>query len=173
MPGALWLKIDAIKGEATDDGHKDEIDIDDWSWGMQHPVEMRGGGLSGGETSVSYLTVKKQIDKSTPNLMKYCLSAKTMDKVLLTMRKRGDKPIDFIKITLKNAVVAGIRNEGHEKGDDNRDARGTARRAQVEMEEVVEFAFDAVEVEYTPQKPDGQPDGAVTLKWNIKANKEG
>jgi type VI secretion system secreted protein Hcp len=177
MPGDLWLKIDGIKGEATDDGHKDEIDIDEWSWAMTHPVEIRGGGMSGGETSVDTLLVRKSIDKASPNLMKYCLSAKTMDKVLLTMRKRGDKPIDFVKITLKNAVVAGVETSGQEDdaprgtpGSRSDSPRGPSR---IKLSEKVRFAFDAVEFEYTPQKPDGQPDGAVSLSWNIKANKEG
>jgi type VI secretion system secreted protein Hcp len=76
------------------------------------------------------------------------------------MRKRGDKPIDFVKIKMKNAVVAGVNNSGSAGGGLN-------------LSESVSFAFEAVEFEYTPQKPDGQPDGAVTFKWNIKANKEG
>jgi type VI protein secretion system component Hcp len=39
--------------------------------------------------------------------------------------------------------------------------------------ESVSFAFTAVEVEYTPQKDDGSADGAVTMKWDFAANKEG
>jgi type VI secretion system secreted protein Hcp len=159
MPGDQWLKIPGIEGEATDDGHKKEIDLQGWSWGMTHPVEMRGGGLSGGETSVANLTVIKAIDKASPNIMKFCLAAKAMDEVLLTMRKRGENPIEFVKIKMKQAVVAGVNNNASSNGG------GTS--------ESVSFAFEAVEFEYTPQKPDGQPEGAVTLKWNIKANKEG
>ena len=34
------------------------------------------------------------------------------------------------------------------------------------------FAFEAFENEYTPQGSDGKPQGAVTMKWNIKQNKE-
>jgi type VI secretion system secreted protein Hcp len=39
--------------------------------------------------------------------------------------------------------------------------------------ETISIAFEKVEVEYTPQKSDGSADGAVSMKWNIKENKEG
>ena len=74
----MWLKIDGCEGEANDDGHQKEIDIESYSWGLHHPVNFHGGGLSSGETTVSELTVTKHIDKSSPNLMKFCLNAKSL-----------------------------------------------------------------------------------------------
>jgi type VI secretion system secreted protein Hcp len=158
MAGSMWLKIDGCEGEATDDGHQKEIDITSYSWGLHHPVSFHGGGLSSGETSVSDLTVSKLVDKASPNLMKFCLSAKSLTQVLLTARKRGENPIDYIKIKMKNALVSGVNSSG------SGDTHGG---------ESVSFAFEAVEVEYTPQGPDGKPQGAVTLKWDVKKNKEG
>jgi type VI secretion system secreted protein Hcp len=158
MAGSMWLKIDGCEGEANDDGHQKEIDINSYSFNMEHPINFRGGGLSSGETTVSPLTVTKQIDKASPNLMKFCLSAKSLKEVLLTARKRGENPIDYIKIKLKNALVSGVHNAG--TGD-------------VHGAEQVSFAFEAVEIEYTPQGADGKPQGAVTLKWDVKKNKEG
>lgn len=31
----IHLKIGDIKGESTDDKHKDEIDVDNWTWGAR------------------------------------------------------------------------------------------------------------------------------------------
>jgi type VI protein secretion system component Hcp len=39
--------------------------------------------------------------------------------------------------------------------------------------ENVTINCEAVEFEYTPQGSDGKPQGAVTMKWNFKENKEG
>jgi type VI secretion system secreted protein Hcp len=79
--------------------------------------------------------------------------------VLLTCRKRGENPIEYLKITMKNSVIGSIQNSGTGDG--------------APAMETVSFAFTAVEVEYTPQKDDGTPDGAVTMKWDFAANKEG
>jgi len=159
MAGSMWLKIPGCEGEATDDGHQKEIDIQSYSFGMSHPVSFRGSGLSGGETTVQDLVVTKIVDKSSPNLMKFCLNAKSLDEVLLTARKRGESPIDYIKIKLKNALVSSVSQGGSSGGDGH-------------PMETVAFAFEAIEKEYTPQGSDGKPQGAVSLKWNVKQNKE-
>jgi type VI secretion system secreted protein Hcp len=156
---SMWLKIDGCKGEAADKEHKDEMIVTAWNWGMTHPVSFRGGGRSGGETTVQELTVSKYVDKASPNLMKYCLNAKSLPEVVLTVRKRGEKPIDYIKIKMKEVIVSSLSATGN-------GGEGTPMEA-------VGLSFEKVEVEYTPQKPDQTADGAVTLKWNIKENAEG
>jgi len=158
MAGSLWLKIDGCEGEATDDGHQKEIDIQSYSFGVTHPVSFRGGGLGGGEATVQDVSVSKMVDKSTPVLWKFCMNHKVLPEVLITQRKRGENPIDFIKIKLKNAVISSVSHGGHA------DSAGG---------ETVTFAFEAWEKEYTPQDSAGKPQGAVTMKWDIKANKEG
>jgi type VI secretion system secreted protein Hcp len=159
MAESMWIKIDGCKGEATDDKHKDEIDIQSFSWGLSHPVSSSGTGQSMGESSASDLSVMKLVDRSTPNLMKFCMNAKVFGEVLLTCRKRGEDPIEYMKVKMKNALISNIQNSGASEGGP--------------LSESVSFAFTAVEVEYTPQKDDGSADGAVTMKWDFAKNKEG
>ena len=159
MAESMWVKIDGCKGEATDDKHKDEIDIESFSWGMTHPVQLGGTGHSAGETTASQLVVTKTVCKASPNLMKFCMNAKVFPEVLLTCRKRGENPIDYMKIKMKNAMVGSLQDSGSGEG--------------APAHESVSFAFTAVEVEYTPQKDDGSADGAVTMKWDFAKNKEG
>lgn len=158
MAGSMWLKINGCEGEAEDDGHQKEIELQSWGWGMTHPVGYGGTGLSKGETTAQDLVVTKNLDKATPNLMKFCLSAKPLDEVLLTVRKRGESPIDYLKIKMKNALISSVSDSATMDGSGS---------------ESVAFAFEAVEVEYTPQGKDGKAQGAVTMKWDIKKNKEG
>ena len=159
MAENMWVKIDGCKGEATDNDHKDEIDIESYSWGMSHPVDPSGTGQSAGESTASQLVVTKTVDKATPNLMKFCMNAKVFPEVLLTCRKRGENPIEYLKIKMKNALVAAVSDAGSGDG--------------APAQESISFAFTGVEVEYTPQKEDGTPDGAVTMKWDFAKNKEG
>jgi type VI secretion system secreted protein Hcp len=158
MAENMWIKMDGCKGEATDDKHKDEIDVDSYSWGMMHPIQPGGTGQSAGESTASQLVVSKTVDKATPNLMKFCMNAKSFPSVVLTCRKRGENPIDYLKITMKNAVVASLQDSGNGDGSP--------------AQESVSFAFTAVEVEYIPQKEDGTPDGSVKTTWDFAANKE-
>jgi len=157
MAESMWLKIDGVEGEATDDKHPKEIGLQHWAWGMTHPVAFRGGGMSGGETNVQDLVVTKVLDKASPNLMKYCLSAKPLSEVLLTVRKRAEDPIDYLKIKMKNAIIASVADNGSGDG--------------MPASENVSVVFDQVEVEYTPQGPDGKAQGSVKCGWDIKANK--
>ena len=159
MAESMWIKIDGCNGEATDDQHKGEIDIQSFSWGMTHPVSATGTGQSMGESTASDLNVMKLVDKASPNLMKFCMNAKVFGEVLLTCRKRGETPIDYMKIKMKNALISSVQNSGAAEGGP--------------LSESVAFAFTAVEVEYTPQKDDGSADGAVTMKWDFAKNKEG
>ena len=44
-----FLKFDGIKGESADAKHKDEIDIESWSWGETHALGPGGSGGGGEE----------------------------------------------------------------------------------------------------------------------------
>jgi type VI secretion system secreted protein Hcp len=157
MAGSMWVKIAGCEGEATDDGHQKEIDIISYSFGGAHPVLVRGG-VGGGAPTVQDVIVTKMIDKASPVLFKFCMSQKVLPEVLITQRKRGENAINFFKVKLKNAVVSSVSQSGHS------DAPGS---------ESVTFAFEAFEEEYTPQGSDGKPQGAVTMKWDVKRNIEG
>ena len=158
MATDIHVKMDGIKGEANADGHKEELEVLSWTWGVTHPVGSAGGGLSAGRANVQDLTFEKFVDKATPNLLKYCLNGKHLPEVLLTQRRSGEGAIEYIKIKLKDAMVSGVHNNGMNGGEVPRES--------------VTLAFAGVEYEYTPQKADGKTDGVVSLKWDCKANKE-
>ena len=119
MAGTLFLKVPGCEGDATDKGHQKEIDLLDYRLSMRHPVNFKGSGMSGGETTVEDIVVTKLVDKASPNLMKFCLTGKHLDEVVLTARKRGEDPIDYIKITLKNCMISSVDHSNH--GDDHRE----------------------------------------------------
>ena|SRR5436309_2816936 len=158
MAESIWIKVDGCKGEATDSKHTDEIDVDTWHWGLAAPIDPAGTGLSAGETTASALTVSKTFDMASPNLILFCASQKPLGKVVLTQRKRGDSPIENVKITMENAVVASVQDSGSGDG--------------VPVTESVSFAFTGVSIEYTPQKDDGTAGAAVTAGWDFAKNQK-
>ncbi len=155
----MFIKIGDLKGESVDDKHKGEIDVLAWSWGMSQSgnTHMAHGG-GAGKVNVQDLSFTKYLDKASPNLMQYCCNGKHFADALLTVRKAGENPLEYLKITLKDLIIAAVTTGG--SGGEDR------------LTENVTLNFAEFKVEYTPQKKDGSGDAAVTIGWNIAENKK-
>ena len=142
-----------IQGESEDAVHGKEIEIISWSWGMnQHMAP--GGGLTQktGRRSTQELKITKSLDTASTGLLSALSSNELLTSVVLTMRKAGSTPLEFLKITLKEACVSSISVEGG------------VPAGSVGLVEVVTFAFNVIEVEYIGQGRDGQRLGSYA--WN-------
>ena len=155
----MFLKIEGINGESQDSDHRNEIDIVAWSWGMsQSGTTHTGSGGGAGKVNIQDLFVTKHLDKASPNLMLYCCSGKHIKEMKLTIRKAGENPLEYVKITMKNGLVSSVSNAA--SGSDDR------------VTEEVSFNFEEVKVEYTPQKADGSGDAGIEVGWNSAKNVE-
>jgi len=155
----ITLKLEGVSGESVIDGHEGEIDVQSWDWGMTQSGTTHiatGGGA--GKVNIQDLTITKWVDKSSPTLMKYCCSGKHFPSAMLTLRKAGDKPVEYYKVTMKKLLITSIQTGG--SGGDDR------------LSETVMFNFAKLKVDYTPQKEDGSAEATVTVGWNIATNKE-
>ncbi len=155
----IFIKIGDLKGESVDDKHKDEIHVLAWSWGMsQSGSTHMGPGGGAGKANFQDLSFTHFIDKSSPNLMLYCANGKHFSEALLTVRKAGEKPLEYVKLTLKDLIISSVSTGG--SGGEDR------------LTENVALNFAAWKLEYTPQKKDGTGDAPVTVAWNIAENKK-
>lgn len=155
----MFLKIDDIKGESVDEVHKEEIDVLSFAWGMTQSGSAHvSGGAGCGKVNVQNLVVSKLFDKSSPALMKLCCNGKHFTKALLTVRKAGGSPIEYIKIEMHNGIIAGIAPGG--TGHDDR------------IGETLTLNFEAFNCIYTPQDDKGAAQGEVPAGWNIAKNTE-
>ncbi|HKP55169.1 MAG TPA: type VI secretion system tube protein Hcp [Polyangiales bacterium] len=156
----IFLKIDDIKGESVVDGHKDEIDVLSWSWGMTQSGSSHVAGGSGtSKVSVRDITIVKRVDRSSPNLIKLCCNGKHFTIAALTVRKAGgDKPLEYFKMKLHNGLISSLTT-----GEVDQDGS---------MIETIGLNFAAFELEYDPQTKTGTGSGKVPAKWNIAKNSE-
>ena len=157
----MFLKLDDIKGESTDRRHADEIVVLSWNWGMQQaaasPAGSGGGaGVGAGKVKVNDLLVTKQVDKASPLLMLACCSGKHFKEALLTVRRAGEKPIEYLKITMKEVFVSSVSIDGTD--------------AQDRPTETIALNFGEFRSQYTPQKPDGTGDATIEIGWDIVKN---
>ncbi|HEX2830708.1 MAG TPA: type VI secretion system tube protein Hcp [Burkholderiales bacterium] len=149
--GDMFLKVETartgvVKGEAGDLKHKGEIDVLSWSWAMSSRSAMAAAGPSSRAT-LDELRVVKKIDMASTALMSSMRSNELIRKVLLTVRKAGSDPLEYLKIALENARITHI----------GLDTENT------EVVERVNFAFQRITVDYTPQGNEGASRGATSF----------
>jgi type VI secretion system secreted protein Hcp len=155
----MFLKIDGIKGESHDHKHGGEIDIESFSWGMSQTGSFGGGGGGGtGKVAFHYLSVVKKLDTASTALMLHCASGKHVPKAILTVRKAGDKPLEYLKITMEDLLVSSVQASGSEGGE-------------TPMESL-SLNFAKVKVEYTEQDAKGAAKAPVLFGWDVKANQK-
>jgi len=159
--GDMFLKIDgarqgAIKGEAQDAGHTDEIDVLGWTWGMEGNLIH---GQATGKTSVRELKFTKQVDKATTGLMSALRSNEVIKKAVLTVRKAGSSknPIEYYTITMEKGRITSLIQQSDDES------------VAATINEEVSIAFSKVAVEYKPQGGDGQVRGGTTFEMDIFA----
>ena len=153
----MFLKLDGIKGESKDKGHPDEIHIESFSWGLnQTGTGGSGGGGGAGKVSVHDISVTKFLDKASPELMLACCNGKHIKEGLITVRKAGENPVEYLKIKLTDILVSGVQNAGH--GSDL-------------LTENVTLNFSKFHVDYQEQGKDGKAAGGpVKMGWDVKQN---
>ena len=146
-----------IKGEAEDKDHNGEIEVLSWSWGMQGKSSL-GGGVATGKATMRELKIIKHVDSASTALMQALRTNEPIQKAVLTLRKAGKTPLEYMKITIEQGRVMAL-------DVDAGDTQGSAT-----LSERVSFSFNKIAVEYTPQGKDGQPKGSMTFEdqWDTQ-----
>ena len=153
-----FLKIEGIDGESSDAKHKNEIDLESWSFGATNSGSMAhaGGGGSGKVKFADFHFVMK-VNKSSPKLMLACASGEHIKKAILTCRKAGKDQQEYLKFTFSDCLVSSFQQGGSSAGE-------------IVPTDQISLNFAKIEQEYKAQKADGTLDGAVKAGWDLKQN---
>ena len=154
----FWF--DGAQGESKYQGFENWIDVTSWQFGASSPSCSCGSATqsanTGGKVEIHGLTLTKQIDKATPNLMADCCAGKAGQKAKLSIKMPGgDTSQEFMEFVMKDAKVASVNHNGH-------DEHGTV--------ETVVVVFNSMEMHYTPQDVKGQAGGKVSMGWDLNTN---
>jgi type VI secretion system secreted protein Hcp len=154
------LKIDGIKGESSDSKHKDEIEIESFSWGATQPGSFAtAGGGGAGKVSFQDVHFTTRVNAASPNLMVACATGQHIKVATLTVRKAGKDQQEYYIIKLSDNLVSSYQSGGSEGSN---------------ALPVDQFSinFAKIEFEYKTQKPDGSLGAPVKGGWDLKANKK-
>jgi type VI secretion system secreted protein Hcp len=153
----MFIKIKGVAGESEDHDHKGENDVLAWSWGMSQSGTMHvGGGGGAGKANFQDLGITKWVDKGSVTLMQACAKGTHIESANLIVRKAGDKPLEYIKLDMKELLVTSVSTGG--SGGEDR------------LTENVSLNFREWKITYTPQSKDGSGSGAVDFGFNIAKN---
>jgi type VI secretion system secreted protein Hcp len=157
----VYLQIDGIKGESTDDKHKDWIECTSVNWGVSQPrsaTASTGGGHTAERCEHKEVVFTKLADLSSPILLQTCSAGKTIPKAKLEFMRadgQGDR-IKYFEIELENVLIGAIRPEVDE---------GSI------IQETVGLKFSKIKWKYTQQKVTGGAGGNTSGGWDLATNK--
>jgi type VI secretion system secreted protein Hcp len=160
MAADIFAKLGDIKGESTDDKHKDEIEVLSFSWGVSNAQVISAGreGVAAGKATFQDLTIVHAFDKASPSLLKACASGTHIKDAIITHRKVGKGQQEYLIVKLHDVIVTSVMHGG-----------STGQP----ISENVTLAFAKVDLQYKPQKADGSLDAGIDFKFDIKSNKSG
>lgn len=105
----IFLKLDGISGESTDEDHKGEIDVEAFTFNAKR---------ASGKVRFSPLRVIKVYDASSPKLMQAAASGRHIRSGTLTFRRSGDpNGVEFLTYKLSDLTVTSYQ-EGGANADD-------------------------------------------------------
>lgn len=158
-----FMKIENVDGESSDDKHKGWIEVLSYSWGIDQPSTSSAsshGSLSAERANFHDFSIVKALDKASPKLLTACASGEHLPKATLEICRAGGEKEPFMKYTLTDVLVKGVRPGGSGKGE------------AIPLEEL-SLSYGKIEWEYTQTKVEGgRGSGKVPGGWDLKINKK-
>jgi type VI secretion system secreted protein Hcp len=157
-----FLKLDGIPGESTDSKHKNEINLETWSWGQMNDGTHGSSGTGGGAGKVTMhdFNFSMKINKSSPKLFLACATGQHIKEGLLTCRRAGKEQQEYLKIKFTDILISNFQTGG-------------GGGEHVVPTDQISLNFGKIEIHYAPQKSDGGLDSPVVHHYSLKENKGG
>jgi len=146
VAGNVHLKLENITGESADDGHKDEIDVLAWSWGLNGSPRDTRGRLT--PPCSAQLAITKYVDSATPALATAAGLKSTISSGKLSIQTQSVPPLEYMAVDLVGVTVEATSTSGS-SGDPS-------------VIESVTFGFTSATITYRQVRPDGSLDSART-----------
>ncbi len=155
-----FLKIDTIEGESGDDKHKNEIELESWSWGETNGgSSSHGGGMGAGKVSMQDFHFVMKANKASPKLMLACATGQHIPKAVLACRKAGGGQQQFLTVSFSDLLISSYQTGGSGGSD------------VIPLDQIA-FNFSKIEMEYKMQDAKGALTGSVKTGYDVKANKK-
>lgn len=154
---AIFAKFDKIKGSATDDAHKDQIELLSFSWGASRAMMMQGSRRESSHPSTSEVQITKHQDVSSNKLLMDLYKGTANNKVEISFTTmNAGKPEQYMLLKLEDAAVSSYQISDAESG-----GRATESLS-------ISFLKFSVTTKSIDSAGKSSPD---TVGWDLAANK--
>jgi type VI secretion system secreted protein Hcp len=160
MPVDMFLKLDPIKGESLDSKHKDQIDIQSYSFGASQGGGWHSGTGGGkGKVDIQDMHFTHYVDAASSGLLQATTQGLHIDKAVFVVRKAGGKDaLEYLKITLEEVLVSSVQCSSH-SGDER-------------LMESFSLNFRKITYEYNTQTEKGGKGSGTPVTYDVAANSE-
>lgn len=154
----LYLQLGDIKGEATEQNHKDWIDCNTMSNAITRSVsgDARGAQRARGTTGLGDVVVVRKLDKSSVKIAEACAAGRYFDKAELHLTSvLNNKEETVLKIVLSNVLTTSYSL--HAQGD----------QKALPTEEIT-INYTKIEWTYAAQDNKGKGKGNVVASFDLE-----
>lgn len=158
----LYMKIDGIEGEATDEKHVKEIQILSYSHGLSMPMvgdASGGGSRASGKAVFQDFSFSKYLDKSSAHINLACCQGTHFKTIKLTCYRADDKGrVAYLVYDFEDSMVTSVSIGG--SGGDM---------------PVESISFTYAKVKWTYSVSDtktGEAKGQDPTGWDLHTNKK-
>src|SRR4051812_312248 len=116
MASDIFAKLGDIKGESTDDKHRDEIEVLSFSFGFSNFLPISGSGGATGRATFHDLSFTHKIDKASPVLMQSCATGVHIPTATISVRKSGQSQ-DYLTYDLTDVIISSAQIGGNPSAD--------------------------------------------------------
>ena len=161
MASTRWfLNLDGIPGESAAVDHKGEIDVLSYSWGVASGGSgTMSGGHVAGKATFTDLHITTPLSIASPKLFLACATGQHIKKATLVgLRNTGKgKGAEVLEVTMEDILITSVTESGEPNAVPS---------------ESLSLAYSKIEITYTPMTTTGAAGTPVTVRYDLKANKE-
>ena len=151
---AIYMEIEGIEGNVTEQGHAGQIEVDSLQFGVGRAISSaigRSADRESSQPSMSEITVTKLMDISSPNLF---VEACTGDAKTVTIDfcKTGQEVEAYMTYELENCLISGYSvSSGGER-----------------PVETISLSFTKIEMTYIPTEETGELGDQVVVSYDMQ-----
>lgn len=125
-----------IAGSCNYEGHEDTIEVLHFNHWVARPLDPADISRTSGEREFGLVSIKKDVDKSTPLLVKACCEGQTIEKIEIKWYRQPEEGSTeaqhYATNIFEKCLIAGVRPSM---------AGGTGGGAGHAWEEIIDFGF--------------------------------